>query len=103
MNDPLIRLTFSLFCFYRCQLFDPLWVVRRRAALYCGAAAGLCEEHQEERRLSAHEPDHPASGARVGFQETEVGMKDVCAVLNCLGRMIWMESLKCFFSLSLLP
>lgn len=24
-------------------------------------------------------------------------MKDVCAVLNCLGRMIWMESLKCFF------
>lgn len=24
-------------------------------------------------------------------------MKDVCAVLNCLGRMIWMESLTCFF------
>lgn len=53
--------------------------MRGRTALHRGAAAEFCEEHKEERRLSAHEPDHPAPGARAGLQTAEVRRR----ILQC--------------------
>ena len=38
-----------------------------------GAAAERGQEHQEERRLPAHEPGPPAAGRQPGLHPTEVG------------------------------